>query len=702
MRTSSLILATAAGVLVASSLLIPPAQPVVSPAERKLKPAIVADASVVIAAYEEWRADFLAGPHVVEIGLTRAAGHVDRRQGLRGTFTFDLDDASAVVRIEDACEELDLWLVANVDGPRRSFMPEPGDECRHLGSLYANGNGMELEVDLSGPEWKDVALDTVAITRAGVRPEVNTLLVGQPSAFERLYGRELIEAQREQVVRAGTGLPLALITLQFPIGSFHPSVFLQTMVDQGEDLFFVQTFSGNGRTCGTCHPAENNFTLDKDFIATMNPSDPLFIAEFDPNFDPLQNGGLMFEQPQLMHDFGLILENLDGFDDLANRFVMRSVSHTFAQRAQRIRPPIGQSPPKHRTGWGGDGAPGDGTLRDFATGAVTQHFPITLNRVPNVDFVLPTSTELDALEIFQLALGRQEEFDLQNPGSPGFIAFEDSSAETGKGLFSSFACDFCHLNAGSNSFATTVNGQIVGNGGSNPANGNFDTGVERFLTGHPDGTGLPRPIDGGFGTQPQGMPQPGGIQQPIPNSDGSFGDQTFNTPSVVEFADTVPGFHNHITASTPLDPDPVMATVAFYATPEFANSSSGVIFGGIMQGLGPGEIKRISIFLRAINAVQNDRNARRFLKQAHTLAITNFIALEPVIMRGVQLADAEVEDAEQQCAAAGLFPDPIPNLQSARSFILDVQNTGLPIPDRITAILKAHQRLVAAEDDLVQ
>ena len=61
-----------------------------------------------------------------------------------------------------------------------------------------------------------------------------------------------------------------------------------------------------------------------------------------------------------------------------------------------------------RTGWSGDGAPGGGTLREFIIGAVTQHYPLRLNRVPGVDFVLPTTAQLNALEAFQKSLGRQQ------------------------------------------------------------------------------------------------------------------------------------------------------------------------------------------------------------------------------------------------------------------------------------------------------
>ena len=81
------------------------------------------------------------------------------------------------------------------------------------------------------------------------------------------------------------------------------------LVSKGKEIFFNQTFNGNGRTCGTCHPAQNNFTIDPKFIATLPPTDPLFVAEFNP--DLKKN----FENPKLMRQFGLILENLDGFDD---------------------------------------------------------------------------------------------------------------------------------------------------------------------------------------------------------------------------------------------------------------------------------------------------------------------------------------------------------------------------------------------------
>ena len=99
----------------------------------------------------------------------------------------------------------------------------------------------------------------------------------------------------------------------------------QELIAKGRALFFNETFDGNGRTCGTCHREDNNFTIDPAFIATLPNDDPLFVAEFNPALKDL-------ERPKLLREFGLILENQDGFDDLDNNFNLRGVPHTLGMR----------------------------------------------------------------------------------------------------------------------------------------------------------------------------------------------------------------------------------------------------------------------------------------------------------------------------------------------------------------------------------
>ena len=80
-----------------------------------------------------------------------------------------------------------------------------------------------------------------------------------------------------------------------------------SLVEQGRRLFEEETFGGNGRTCASCHPASNNFTIDVPYINTLPADDPLFVAEFNPALKDL-------EIPGLLRGKGLICENLDGFD----------------------------------------------------------------------------------------------------------------------------------------------------------------------------------------------------------------------------------------------------------------------------------------------------------------------------------------------------------------------------------------------------
>src|SRR5256885_2987194 len=59
----------------------------------------------------------------------------------------------------------------------------------------------------------------------------------------------------------------------------------------GADIFFRETFAGNGRTCGSCHPAGHNFTIDRTFINNLfalHPDDPLFVFRNDTNLVGLE------------------------------------------------------------------------------------------------------------------------------------------------------------------------------------------------------------------------------------------------------------------------------------------------------------------------------------------------------------------------------------------------------------------------------
>jgi hypothetical protein len=371
----------------------------------------------------------------------------------------------------------------------------------------------------------------------------------------------------------------------------------------GADLFFREAFGGNGRTCATCHPANHNFTIDPALIATLPANDPLFIAE--------QGGALSgLERPQLMRQFGLILENLDGLDAPTTKFVMRSVPHTFGMAVSIVAPqsptPDGTTlPPLERTGWGGDGAPGMGQLRDFQTGAVTQHYTKSLSRVSGTDFVLPTSDELDAIRAFVGTIGRTNDIELST------VALTDSAAETGRVTFIGSRCNGCHHNAGANVAAGF--------------NRNFDTGIEHVRVAALDAQGIPR--DAGFGVAAHDEDGDGILD--------SFGNGTFNTPPLIEAADTGPFFHTNAFQT-------IEDAIGFYTTQTFAQSPAG---GGTPALLTPTDVSNIGRFLRVLNASMNVQ-----LALARVNALVTIIPSEKNHNRDLQqtlasLAMAEVSDA---------------------------------------------------------
>ena len=447
------------------------------------------------------------------------------------------------------------------------------------------------------------------------------------------------------------------------------SVKLDKLISEGARLFFEETFEGNGRTCGTCHPASNNFTIDPAFIATRPKNDPLFVAEFNPALSGL-------ERPALMRSDGLILENVDGLENPTTKFVMRGVPHTLGLQVSLERDAsIPTGPPAEMTGWSGDGAPGTGSLRDFAIGAVTQHFTKSLNRSPG-DFELPREKQLNAMEAFQLSLGRKADFNLAN------ITFtftpdnqRNNAANIGKDLFINGeadddltgTCNFCHRNAGA--LAVAPAGQ----------NRNFNTNVE--ARDHPARNGSPDvldpnfPFDGGFGKTP-----------PAPNPRGVFGNGTFNTASVVEAADTAPFFHNNVERT-------LLAAVEFYSGDEFnaGAGTAGFDFDDTQNG-------QIADFLRGINTLQNIDVANRELQEI--LDNRNNPLNEQ--NKRLQTAFEETQDAIDVLTApdaGGIFASAVPHLNTAQQRISQAQANTDPAQRRGIVQL-AINSLVAARGEV--
>jgi len=581
---------------------------VVHPFDRPVHPAVVGDSNVLLAHYERWKEQDKARPRRLVIALAAAETRKPRGQAL-----FDLTRERLEVRWSDAVAEdaLDVW-VADTSVVWPAWSATQSDGLQRLGTLTAadDGSSSALDVPLDLETFSQTA--SVIVTEGGRLPQVAAVALGHVSLFERLLAVEASAARGATVETAG----LFKVARPAPTPTVAVAALVTELVAAGEELFFEETFGGNGRTCGTCHPAENNFTLDPAFIATRSPFDPLFVAEFNPALNFELNGGLRFENPVLMRQLGLILVNPT--NDV-NDFVMRSVPHlsalAFTTTPQPGEVPPGTSeplpvPPVHRLGWGGNGSPfdeqlgsvlTDGSLRHFALGAVRQHFTKTMARSAPADFRWPTGAELDALEAFQLSIGRRDEFSINS------LNLTDQDAQDGISDFRTAArCTFCHGNAGANK---TV------------FNFNTDTGVEDFLVSHPDGTGEPRPFDRGFGHRLAGV-----------------GENTFSVQSLIEAADTLPSFHNN-TALTLED------AVNFYVSDEFNASPSAPL----VNDFTPASALRMVKFLRAINSLDNIDSATRYVERAIDLIENGpnvWLSNGPsqAVERACRLAQADIKD----------------------------------------------------------
>lgn len=416
----------------------------------------------------------------------------------------------------------------------------------------------------------------------------------------------------------------------------------EELIAFGRDLFFNETFGGNGRTCGTCHRAEDNFTISPAFIATLPPDDPLFVAETNPDLAGLEN-------PRLLREFAAIVENTNGFDDLENDFTMRGIPHVLGMRTT-IDSDMGPA-----LGWSGDGSPGDGTLRSFAIGAVIQHFPRTLNRVEGVDFRIPRRRELRALEAFQLSLGRQDEITLPLPLT-GAVAARGQEIFLNSGIGNDEAagkCNTCHFNAGAN-----LNPAIIPMAG----NRNFNTGVEALADQPLDLTGELVPPDDGL---------------------GSPGDGTFNTPSLIEAADTSPFFHNNAVET-------IEGAVAFYNSDAFNTSPAGIVTGGI--DLEATQVVAVAAFLRVINVLDNIRESDEELNLSLRLTRGR------LQVQAIRQAIAETEDARQVLEGGGLHTEAIVHLRRADALMHRAIEER---PQREALTRRAIRRLQRARDEIV-
>lgn len=634
------------------------------------------DVASLKAAFGAWRDVYEkqgGSPEILRLTLGYSKGLSDRFTQARGKLSFNLLDGSLAFQatgLSDGAYE--LWFVNDGTEPGNTVKPETSDKLLRVGSLEAVDGKAKLAVKLTQAQLAGFTLDTAVLTPVGKPPTESLVITGSPDLLQKLYYANQPWAVAELADYKGLApkqeAPFAFLLPKLAVADTLSDLtpVLGAQVALGRQIFHNETFGGNGRVCGTCHRAENNFTIDPNYIASLPANDPLFVAETKPALANLEN-------PTLMRKYGLILTNVDG----PGTDIFRSVPHTLSLATTVVSENSNPSPPFTKgeftaddafagaTGWSGDGAPGSGSLREFTTGAVVQHFPKSMNRVAGTDFRLPTGAELDAVEAYMLALGRSKDYPVYK------LTFSDPLTQAGKVLFdtkenpcvdgtaqtggpspgpkcsggaisaSNVAqgktanCNGCHQHAGGRSSTTF-------------ANPTRNTGIENFKIISARLSMPDMAYDGGFGV---------GASNCGPNLDQNcYGDGRFNTTPLIEAADTAPYFHNN--SVTTLE-----EAIASYNSDAF-NLSPGAVTSKLHDRkvkLDSTQVVAVASFLRAINALENIRLSNRLDNQAKQVA-NNTSARELA-----KLASEENQDAIRVLKEGvfGAFSPAVNKLQTA-------------------------------------
>lgn len=420
------------------------------------------------------------------------------------------------------------------------------------------------------------------------------------------------------------------------------------LVAEGERLFREATFGGNGRTCATCHPPQNNLTIDPEWIRQLPADDALFLARRAASGEPGLNSSLSaLDNSALLEQVGLIKVHPDGFGPNTTP-VFRAPPSLFNLAYSA---PYGLSTESE-------------TLRDFIEKHVPQHFPQRFEQGMPLGVTMPDANEMQALEAYLLSLVVPEDENFADLDR--FLT--TNAQQRGRDLFFGAAqCSKCH------------NGPTLGETegiqtASNQAGGNrrFSTGV----VGRTLRECLPSSSQASTATFPD-------------NARAQEAAREFSTPSLLGVADTAPYFHNN-SACTLRD------VVRFYTSPVFRNSPGGrEILGQSNQGISLTEDQQTDLvaFLSALRQVQCQHDGDinedgRLTPGDALLAFQRFLELPEAATlsdcqerRGDVNSEPEITADDARCifaASLGLLPAP--------SFSSCDAGFGILTPAHLTAV----------------
>ena len=206
-------------------------------------------------------------------------------------------------------------------------------------------------------------------------------------------------------------------------------------------------------------------------------------------------------------------------------------------------------------------------------------------------------------------------------------------------------------------------------------NANFNTNVEQLPDQPADliQPPQPNPPDGGFG---RGAPPPLVF---------GIGNGSFNTPVLVESADTGPSFHNNSVET-------IEGAVDFYNSEAFNNPPGfGATIGQIR--LEATQVVAVAAFLRILNTAENIRSAGDISKRAKLANLTEGREL-------IKLAISETNDGIEILVGGGLHGEAQTKLRQAITFLNQAFNTT-NLNTRNARLDQALAQLTGAMNDMI-
>ncbi len=278
--------------------------------------------------YSQWQQNYEAhggNATTLRLSLAHSRALSTNASKARGAMELNLMTGSVSVKVKGLDDQAyDVWLVDNREGPNRTVKPEAGDGFFRLGTLSQGQEVAELAGKIDRTALADFKVDMVTVTPAGQSPDQGIVLTGSPDLMLSLYYSDkpwamakVGDVKSSPKTEPAFGFLLPKLA-QADANQDNLASVLGAEIAEGRRIFVNETFNGNGRTCATCHRLDNNHTIDPKYIAKLPKTDPLFVAETNPDLAQLEN-------PKLMRELGLILANVDGFDKPG---VMRSVPYT--------------------------------------------------------------------------------------------------------------------------------------------------------------------------------------------------------------------------------------------------------------------------------------------------------------------------------------------------------------------------------------